>query len=123
MLMITLPTLSMMFGDGKVGADNAEKRELAAMPAFKKEDGSINSDFFAEFDDYMSDNFGFRSFLVNAFSTVKASVFKTSSEEDVIIGKDDWLFYSETLDDYTRNGVLSKDDIYSIGKTLDLINE
>lgn len=122
-LMITLPTLSMMFGDGKVGADNAEKRELAAMPVFKKEDGSINSDFFAEFDDYMSDNFGFRSFLVNAFSTVKASVFKTSSEEDVIIGKDDWLFYSETLDDYTRNGVLSKDDIYSIGKTLDLINE
>lgn len=122
MIMITLPAVMMVFSNDN-SENNAEKREIAAKPVLKTEDGKINSDFARDADSYISDNFGFRAVLVNSLSTIKDVVFKTSAEDDVIIGKDGWLFYSRTLDDFTRKNALNKNDIIRIEKIMDLVNE
>lgn len=103
--------------------NNAEKRDLAEKPVLVDENGNINADFFGDTDDYLSDNFGFRTNLVNALSKIKDKVFKTSAENEIIIGKKGWLFFEKTLNDFSREKTLSQSDLKRIAKTLDLIYE
>ena len=118
-LIISLPLLGMPFAE----QSSSEKRELSAVPSLRQEDGSWNDRFFADTDTYLSEHFAFRSQLVTALSTVKDKVFQTSAEETIIIGRDGWLFFSKTLDDYTGRQRLTDSDIGRIAKTADLINE
>ncbi|MGN0612535.1 MAG: hypothetical protein ACI4JB_01405 [Porcipelethomonas sp.] len=81
--------------------ESAEKRELAEFPSIKTEDGRINTDWTKEFDTYFSEHFAFRNDFVNLNSTLMSEIFRTSAEDDVIIGRDGWLYYSYTADDFT----------------------
>lgn len=92
----------------ETGENNTENRVLAEKPSFRKEDHTLNLDYPAEFDAWFSDSFGFRSQLVTAYSKLTGNVFHVSSEKDVIIGKDGWLFYTPTVPDST--GVRTLDD-------------
>lgn len=81
-------------------AEGAEQRELAEMPKLT-ENRRLNADFPAEFEDYFQDHFAFRSELVNTGAEILLRVFRSSAEDRVICGKDGWLFFSETLPDYS----------------------
>ena len=118
-LLIIVPLVSMPFFE----ENNAEKRELADKPQLLTDEGKLNSQFFSDTDSYLSDHFGFRSAFVNALSRIKDSVFKTSAENEVIIGKDNWLFFEKTLNDYMRKETLADQDMERIEKTIELINE
>ena len=89
-------------------AVNTENRVLAQKPSFRNEDQTLNVNYPAEFDAWFSDSFGFRSQLVTAYSKLTGSVFRVSSEKDVIIGKDGWLYFAPTVPDAT--GVRTLDD-------------
>jgi hypothetical protein len=104
------------------GDASKEKRELAKFPSFTKE-GKLNTDFFDEFETYFSENFAFRQQLVNADSRVKSTLVKTSANDDVIVGKDGWLYYSETLDDFRRTDTLSQTNINSIAYNMQVIED
>lgn len=104
------------------GDASKEKRELAKFPSFTKE-GKLNTDFFDEFETYFSENFAFRQQLVNADSRVKSTLVKTSANNDVIVGKDGWLYYSETLDDFRRTDTLSQTNINSISYNMQVIED
>ena len=55
-----------------------EKRELAAFPKLS-EDGTPNTAFFTQFDDWFSDHLGFRSYLVSAQTALKEYAFGESA--------------------------------------------
>ena len=101
----------------------AENRKLSELPAFKSENGSINLNWPSEFETYLSEHFAFRQELVTLDSIEKAAVFKTSSNDKVIVGKDNWLFFASTLNDYTADNTLSERRINNTAKTLLLIQE
>ena len=67
---------------------STEKRELAAFPRLTKEGEGFNLAFFSELNTYLSEHFSFRSQLVTADSVAKASLFGTSSEDQVIVVTD-----------------------------------
>ena len=67
--------------------------------------------------------FAFRQELIEADGVIKSNVFKESNNDNVIVGKDGWLFFSETLDDYIGRNTLSERKIYSCAKVLSLIQE
>lgn len=92
----------------EAAVSNAENRVLAEKPAIRNEDNTLNLDYPAEFDAWFSDSFGFRTQLVTAYSKLIGNVFHVSTEQDVIIGKDDWLFFAPTVPDAT--GVRTLDD-------------
>ena len=98
---------------------NAEKRTLAQMPKLIDEKG-INADFTIEFDDYFTDNFAFRPDLITMHAALEDAVFSDSVSDQVIIGKDRWLFFSPTLNDYKKDEVLTDSDIYRLAKTLEI---
>ncbi|MDE6055584.1 MAG: hypothetical protein K2G55_17920 [Lachnospiraceae bacterium] len=77
----------------------AENRTLSEKPVFWAEEG-WNRDYFQELQTYVSEHFAFRSELVAADSMIKYKLFHTPSDDQVVIGKEDWLFFGETLSDY-----------------------
>lgn len=100
-----------------------EKRQLAEFPSVKAEDGGINFDFFDEFESYFSEHFAFRQQLVNADGRLKSALAKTSADNDVIVGKDGWLYYGETINDFLRLNTLSKMEIGSIASNLRIMEK
>ena len=106
------------------GADGAsENRNLSEMPAFTNEDGSANLEWSSQFETYFSEHFALRPQLVTLDSMIKSRVFKTSSVEKVVVGSDGWLYYAQTLPDYTGSGAMSERGIYRTAKTLSLLSE
>ena len=108
MLAALVPLAAMPFYENS--AADAEKRELAPKPSLITEKG-VNSDFGTEFEAFFQDRFAFRSELVNAHAEIMLKVFNSSSEDSVLAGKDDWLFFRETLGDYCGTELLSDEEI------------
>ncbi len=91
------PVLSMVF----VGEAQASANEiLAAKPQLFKRDGSFNVKVLNDLSDFVADRFAFRKELVTAWARLNAEIFRSSAEEQVVLGTDDWLYYTPTLDDY-----------------------
>lgn len=114
-----VPAVCMPF----VKTDSAEKRELAHFPSLKTEEGKINSEFFSEFDTWFSEHFAFRPQLVNADSRVKSALTCTSPDDDVIVGRDGWLYYGDTADDFLNINTLSRREINNIAHNLRMIDD
>ena len=116
-----LLSLSVLMPFSKSDMDK-EKREAAKLPKLVKEN-KINLDFFNELTDYFSDNFAFRQELSTADALIKAKVFKTSNQERVVLGKDGWLYYSESMHDYLGEDLMSEREIHSAARVLYLLQE
>ena len=106
----------MIFGYENV---NAEKRELATPPALFTQSG-VNAEFTRQFDDYFTDNFAFRSDMITMHARLSGGVFGESVSDQVIIGKDGWLFFTPTLNDYKKADTLSDNEIYRICRILQI---
>lgn len=77
----------------------AENRTLSERPVFWTQEG-WNSEFFQELQTYVSEHFAFRSELVAADSMIKYKLLHTPGDDQVVLGKEGWLFFGETLADY-----------------------
>ena len=87
----------------------ADYRALAQYPARDTE----LRDFPAKFQDYFHDNFSFRNILIQLNGTVHYSLLKTSTNDDVMIGKEGWLFYTadNLMDDYHGKIIMNNDEM------------
>ena len=101
---------------------NAEKRQETEIPSITLEDGSFNWEYPTLFDSYLSDHFAFRTPAVTLASLLKAEL-GTSNQEKVVIGKEDWLFFGETLDDFMGKNLMSDYDVSRLAKVISLMNE
>lgn len=115
-----VPSVLMPF----VGADSsAENRTLAELPSVKTEEGKLNFSFFSEFETYFSEHFAFRQELVTLDGDIRAEIFGTSSNEDVIVGRDGWLYYTPTAEDFMNINTLSDRAINNINHNLALLSD
>ena len=102
LLLSLLPAAGMVFlGESKATANET----LSPDPKLRNSDGGVNLSVLKETTDYVADHFFLRNELVNAWAELNAAVFHTSSEEQVLLGSDGWLFYASTLDDYMGRGM------------------
>lgn len=119
LLLSLLPAVGMLISrEGRAAANET----LSSSPKLHNSDGKINLSVLGETTDYIADHFFLRSELVNAWAELNAAVFKTSSEEQVLLGSDGWLFYASTLDDYMGRG-LSDTELKRAASNLALIQE
>lgn len=115
---LAAPLLLLPFADNT----SAEKRKLSAFPSLVDEDG-FNLEFPSEVDTWLSEHFPFRSQLISVNNYLKASLFKTSDEEQVVVGKENWLYFSETLPDYFGDNCLSDLQLQKLLTTVSLMQE
>lgn len=120
---ICLAPAVLMPVSGKDKGASLENRTLSSMPKLTAEEGGFNFEFFSEFETYFSEHFAFRSELVTLDGKIKSELFSTSSDEDVIVGKDGWLYYTPTAGDYMNTEPLSSRAINNIHHNLSLLND
>ncbi|NLT09098.1 MAG: hypothetical protein GXY08_06310 [Ruminococcus sp.] len=104
-------------------SDSKEKRALAPAPELKTEDGKLNFGFFDDFSKYFSEHFAFRQELVTADGRLKSTVLGTSPNQDVIVGKDGWLYYGQTKNDFLNINCLSERGINNIVNNISIMND
>lgn len=106
------------------GPSGASANEiLADPPSIRTADGKFNVDFLSDAGDWLADRFAFRREFITAEAAVEAAVFRESASGDVILGKDGWLYYATTLDDYQGQNLLTERQIWSAAHCLRLIQD
>lgn len=117
MILLFVPFLSMSFYKADL---SIEKRYGEQFPSLV-EKGKINLGFFSQMTDYIENHFAFRQEMITADARIKASVFQSSGNSQVIVGREGWLFFQETTDDYMGRNVLSRRELHNCAKVLQLI--
>ena len=115
-----IPSAGMLLLPQEAAAAN---QTLAQPPRLFLEDGSFNTRVLDEVTDYVADHFAFRQEMITASAQLDAAVFQVSNQGDVVLGKEDWLFYQETMADYLRTEPLSGQQLFGAARTLALLQE
>lgn len=120
MILCSIPLFGMAF---KPTLETTENRKLSEFPKLINENGEINLKFFSMFEIYFAEHFAFRNELVSLDGKIQGKVFKTSANDSVIYGEDDWLYYSSTIADYSGKNIMSERELKNFQKTLAIVNE
>ena len=115
-----IPSAGMLFLPEHAAAGN---QTLAPPPSLTTREGRPNPELFQEITDYTADHFALRQEMITACAALEGAVFHTSPEESVLLGRDGWLFYKETLDDYLRAAPMTGRQLYGAARTLALLTE
>ena len=99
-------SLGMMIPDAANAAEGAEMPKLLT----NEQNVSINSDFGLQFEEYFAKSFAYRNKVVDTFSMLKSEMFSDETDQ-VIVGKDGFLFFKETTDDYMGKPTMTDDNI------------
>lgn len=110
MLVCVLPIALMLAG---VTNTNRENRPLASKPKLIK-DGELNLKFSSDFDNYLNDNFVLKEHYVTALNSASVALFGEAVSDKAICGRNNMLFYKDTLDDYQRLNQLSDKELEGI---------
>jgi hypothetical protein len=97
-----------------------EKRKLSGLPVLKWDYQSIRT-FPAGFEKFLNDRFAYRKQLVTALSYIKYNGFQVSSSGNVVIGKNGWLYLSDSDDYYTmrHSPLYAPSEIHEMGRALE----
>ena len=96
---------------------------LTPKPLLKLPEGGINKNYLQNVTDYVSDHSAFRAELITVHNSILSKVFHTSASKDVILGKEGWLYYKDTEDNYFRKNVLSDAEIEIIANNINMMQQ
>lgn len=117
--LLLMPLIFMPVAGFQKAESQASQTEFPSL----RENGQWNIHFLAELGEYFNHSFAFRNHLITAYNGVMAEVFRTSMEDDVIMGKDGYLFYRDTLDDYQKTGSMDARKIENTVYNLELLEK
>ena len=104
-------------------AETGGNEVLAQPPAFRTAGGQLNADYLPQLMGYVEDNYFGRRELVSAWSAFNQTVLRTSIADNVVLGKDGWLYFGDTLNDYTGAELMTDREIFCAARNLALIQE
>lgn len=96
---------------------------LSPKPLLKTVEGNLNQNYLKELTDYTGDHFALRPELITMHNHILSNVFHTSLSDDVILGKQGWLFYKRTEDNYYGRNLISDEDINNIAHTIKMMQQ
>lgn len=99
---------------------STENRTLAELPELQTEEG-WNRDYLKELGAYFQDHFAFRREMVTANAQIMAKGFGVSANDSVIAGKNHWLYYKDSLEDYQGVELMSRRQLFQVAHTLAMI--
>lgn len=114
-----VPGLSYLLG---YEAQNLENRPLAREAKLVSR-GALNLDFPADFDAWWQDHFGLREEMVTSFHALTMATLRDTLNQKVVVGRGNYLYYSETMNDYLGLERMSDEEIQKAAATLRLQQE
>lgn len=119
LLILCIPSAGLLLSWQNTEPGNEKK---SAMPKLVKEDGKIDLLYLQNLGNYFQQNFAFRSNFVTTNARILSGI-GVSADDGVIDGTDGWLYYSDSLDDYLKQNLLSDRAIYNIAHTMAMTQE
>lgn len=118
-LILVISIIPLLFVNKKEGAiSESENRQLASFPKLYNSEGKYNKKFNVEFTSWLNDNIGFRENMLQINTRFLYKVFEKIDSEDVILGKEDWLFYQGekglAISDYQIKNLYSESQLQQI---------
>ncbi len=120
MTICALPSVGMFFKEQPKPRAN---EILAPKPLLILPEGGINKNYLQNVTDYVSDHIAFRSELITVHNSILSKVFDTSASKDVVLGKQGWLYYKDTENDYLGKNVLSDAEIDIIANNIKMMQQ
>ena len=114
------PSLGMLVTKQETSSEN---RQLSEFPSPKTEEGKINVKWLSQAGDYFQEHFAFRNELVTGNALLHGRLLETSTADGVIQGKNDWLYYKDSLDDYLGQDLLSDRSLFNIAHMLSMTQQ
>ena len=114
------PSLGMLVTKQETSSEN---RQLSEFPSPKTEEGKINVKWLSQAGDYFQEHFAFRNELVTGNALLHGRLLETSTADGVIQGKNDWLYYKDSLDDYLGQDLLSDSSLFNIAHMLSMTQQ
>ena len=102
--------------------ETTENTPLAEIPSRYKED-QPNFYYLSDWGDYFEDRFAFRQHLVTANAKLYGTLFRQSTTDQVVMGKEGWLYYGGTLEDYQGKNLLTDRAWFCLVHNLKLMQE
>lgn len=81
-------------------SETIENKSLQETPALIEADGSVNIDYLSDMGSYFSERFPLRSVLISLDAAFNEALFGESGIDNVVCGRDGWLYFAETVDDF-----------------------
>ena len=120
-LILVLPSLAIPVFPSRETGD--ELRALALYPELTDGEGRLNRDFDAEFEAWLCDHFAFRTEAVRANARLNYALLNDSVSDRVVVGADGWLYFSDTVPDYTGEGRFTDEQLELITENLSAVAE
>lgn len=76
-----------------------------------------------QMDQYLSKNFGLRTEVISFYTKFQDQMFSTSFVDNVVIGKEGFLYYKDTIDDYCGTNKMSSRELFNTVRTLEMMQE
>ena len=112
-----IPSLGMVVYRNHAGIGNETQ---ATMPALL-DDGKPNREYLPQLGTYFEKNFAFRAQAITADNSLMSTLFGVSDTSGVLSGKNGWLYYAATLDDYLGRNTLSEAQMQALVQNLEII--
>jgi len=119
---LCLIPLGAMFAEGFYTEENGEYSFIPDV-ALVDENKKLNINYLSELSDWFDDNHGIKKPFISFYNKGISLIFGESAEEEVILGKDGWMFYAQTLSDYEGSDKMSEREVFSSSRVLWLMNE
>ncbi len=115
---MTVPFFGMSFWATN---ETTENTDMVEWPKLIK-DEQINFQYLSEIGQYFENHFAFRNEMIDINSNININLFNDAPIQKVISGKEGWIFYNETLDDYQGLNLLTEREINCIINNLQLMS-
>ncbi len=102
---------------------STENTALAEAPKVINADGSFNELFFQDCGEYFNDHIALRNQMIFVDAKIQTKLFNESNISGVIYGKNDWLYYSSTSDDYSGHNKLSERELFNLANNLSIVQD
>ena len=116
---LTLSLGILRFGPALPGANE----QLQKAPVWKDAEGNCNDSFLTDAAAWVNDHFYLRQTLISTNHLLNKTLFGTSGENTVIVGKEDWLYFEETLENYTGLNAFSQRELFAITQNLSMMDQ
>jgi len=119
MAMCLTPLVGMIFAPTR---QTTENKTLAGLPSIT-ENGTLNTGYLSQLGDYYADHFALRQQLVSLDAAVRGRIFGVSAADSVVVGRDGWLFYTDTLSDFTGRAPMTERQLFNIANNLSITQQ
>ena len=99
------------------GAADSDGDEMPSLMT----DGRVNDDFSNQFEEWFSKNFAFHDTVTDLYADLKLALFDEGNDQ-VVVGKDDFLFFDDTTADYIGSDPMTDEEIDRIADGLASLN-